>query len=412
MKEIIKAKINKQGIIPKLKLTEENREFLKKLEERTSYLKTAKMNERAFHVLNELYSVPVCKHCKKETKFLNSVKGYQTFCSNKCAGEYKKKNFKKVFIEKYGEVEGKIKYEEFKKSRKHDLEFYITKYGNEGLNKYESFRKKMSYINSKKRYIEEGRLEDFFTLLKIKIPTLERFMEKYGKKEGKIKYIEKENKRKQTLKNYIAKYGEEKGKEIWKRNCANHRNRALDVLIKKHGLIKGVEIYKDFANKIKATHTLKWYIDKYGEEKGQIMFDKRYGTPCKASKRSLKYFIPLYKLLRGKRLLREDLKFGLKGSREMRLNNYYYDFTICSKKIIFEYNGIHVHPKPTWLKDDIEKWNRWRNLWTKKSADECLKRQQDKIKLANEKGFTVIELWSDESYETNWNKIKEVINSL
>lgn len=64
-----------------------------------------------------------------------------------------------------------------------------------------------------------------------------------------------------------------------------------------------------------------------------------------ASYESLKnLFIPLYKILRKKGMSRDDVSWGIFGSKEFRIyldkrGHYRYDFTIHSKKIIIEYDG-------------------------------------------------------------------------
>jgi len=69
----------------------------------------------------------------------------------------------------------------------------------------------------------------------------------------------------------------------------------------------------------------------------------------RASKESLKYFIPLYKFLRKKGILREDIYLGVNGSTEYFLYDEdskkirMYDFVVRSRKIIIEYDGVYWH---------------------------------------------------------------------
>ena len=119
---------------------------------------------------------------------------------------------------------------------------------------------------------------------------------------------------------------------------------------------------------------------------------KRCVPAGKASKESLKYFIPLYKILRKNGYCRQDIFFGISGSSEYWLKDisrklfYLYDFTILSQRIIFEYDGIKWHDESN-LQHDL-----------------------DKTALAESNGFTVIRIKSDWSDEMKFNIIKTVLN--
>ena len=63
------------------------------------------------------------------------------------------------------------------------------------------------------------------------------------------------------------------------------------------------------------------------------------------------------------------------------------------KKLIIEYNGEHIHPNP---KMDKAEWDRWTHCWSKKSADECRDLDLEKIKLAESKGYNVIEVFESD----------------
>ena len=106
--------------------------------------------------------------------------------------------------------------------------------------------------------------------------------------------------------------------------------------------------YNSYLNKIqknKEKHkSEKYYLEKYGEDWENVLRNKyKIG---KASKESLKLFIPLYKILRKNyRYNIYDILFGIKGLKEFFLydkktkTRKLYDFTILSEKIIFEFNG-------------------------------------------------------------------------
>ena len=50
-----------------------------------SSLKALKLPERFYCILNDLYDIPICPSCKNNRRFINSVVGYQQFCTKKCS---------------------------------------------------------------------------------------------------------------------------------------------------------------------------------------------------------------------------------------------------------------------------------------------------------------------------------------
>jgi len=90
-------------------------------------------------------------------------------------------------IFKYGEEEGKIKYQKWKDTCSHDLEFYKNKYGEEeGKKRHDNIRRKSAV-------------------------TEENMILKYGEEEGKIKYQNWKDKCSHGIEFYKNKYGEEEG---------------------------------------------------------------------------------------------------------------------------------------------------------------------------------------------------------
>lgn len=98
----------------------------------------------------------------------------------------------------------------------------------------------------------------------------------------------------------------------------------------------------------------------YNYESAIELFQKRQVDKCvpmgRASKESLRYFIPFYKKLRAIGITRHDIRIGVSGSSEYWLCDadsfYMYDFTIISKKIIVEYDGSYWHQNKA--KDEIK----------------------------------------------------------
>lgn len=178
----------------------------------------------------------------------------------------------------------------------------------------------------------------------------------------------------------------------------------LSKLMEKHGDFEGRERYDRICKNLGRSHTIEGYIERYGEENGRkeynkTMEKKALGTPT--SKESLKFFIPIYKQIR-KYISKEDIFWGISGSKEYFLWDsenskiFFYDFTILSKKIIIEYHGKRWHPNPSW---DLEKWEKWELFGV--NANEKRYLDMYKNSVAEKKGFTVIEVFSDLIEEFN-----------
>lgn len=114
--------------------------------------------------------------------------------------------------------------------------------------------------------------------------------------------------------------------------------------------------------------------------------DKKAGS-C-ISKISLKYFDNLSNYILEKTNIKEsDIFYGRNGKRgEFYLKyykdnipkSYFYDFTILSKKIIIEFNGVYYHAKKNLT---LEEKNKWENKRFK-NANESIKHDEHKELIA------------------------------
>lgn len=131
------------------------------------------------------------------------------------------------FIKNHGEIEGPIKYEEYKEFQrnKNSFEYKQQKYGwtQEEFDEFNASRAVTSK-NLIKKYGEEKGLEVFNEYRKKQAKngnSLEYFIEKYGEIEGIKKYKEVNAKKAITLENMIRVHGEVQGKikyENWINN--------------------------------------------------------------------------------------------------------------------------------------------------------------------------------------------------
>lgn len=159
-------------------------------------------------------------------------------------------------INKYGKEEGEKRYKEWKENTRQHLTNFIKRYGViEGKKRYESFKTKSiknlgkklnkNKINTNIEYwldICNGDIDKSIIKLKERQNTssLESLIKKYGVDNGKLKYIDINKKKAQTLSNYILLYGE------------------IDGAIK----------WENYKIKLKYVHSKEYYIDKFGNEKG------------------------------------------------------------------------------------------------------------------------------------------------
>ena len=186
----------------------------------------------------------------------------------------------------------------------------------------------------------------------------------------------------------------------------------LEKIIKRYGKIEGTIRYENMCKNLSNSQSLDGFINRYGIEEGNKKYIETIIKRCSntyTSKESLILFKKIYKKIR-KYLQRNEIYWGISGSKEYFLYNkdlkkvFFYDFTIPSLKIIIEYHGKRYHPNPKW---DQEKWNKWNFMGL--NAKE--KRDMDiyKNKVAEDYGFEVIEIFSD---EVNESIIELIINKI
>ena len=228
--------------------------------------------------------------------------------------------------------------------------------------------------------------------------TLEGFIERYGEESGKIEYAKtsKLKSKSQTLSGYIERYGKiegplrfEKRQQKYVESCFNKseeeilsirksKGKSFKELCDKHGKLRAIEIIQSRINNYKF---------------------------AKASKQSLRIFIPFYKFLRKRGVSRNDIFLGVNGSSEFYIKEkdrafVLFDFTVKSKRIIIEFHGIMFHPKN-------QHDPNWKCLYSNESADEKYKKDALKKEIAGRAGFTVITIWSDVDHKINLEFIKK-----
>ena len=285
---------------------------------------------------------------------------------------------KENFIKKYGETIGIEKWNSFLSKSHQSEKNYITKYGSE-LGK-----QKWCELLSKRK----------------KQHSLERYKELYGN-DAQSKLDSANEKKKPSLKNWIRLHGKKEGEAMWNKFCKNNSfQNTLDGFKDRYGEFEGEQRYLK-ACKSKAMTESK-FIELYGDTIGKIkykeMVEKRakMGQWDNASKESLKFFLPIYKILKRKfGISKGDVFIGTKNSKEYFLLDgktiRFYDFTVPKLNLIIEYHGSTWHPNKIKLTDS--EWKEWTSPFSKVSADEKYNDDQYKKKLAITNGYKYFEVW-------------------
>ena len=334
-------------------------------------------SERIFHFIHDLKELPKCTSCGNDVKlFYNVKRGYAKTCSRECShksverGEKIRQTFSKKdsseharliksgIQEKYG-VDNISKTEYFKEKYKEVMQ---EKYG---VDNYFQLTDKVKEAVREKYGVDNPQQDK-----EIKEKTLATVKEKYGELIGCMPA-------EQTKKTCLERYGTEHffASEAGRMSFENLKN--------SYGWTD-----EDLANFARGRNT-----------SGAYGFGK-------ASRESLKIFVPLYKFLRKNGIERSDIQFGVTGSLEYviydpeNFKKYLFDFVILSKKVIIEYNGRAFHPRL--LHEDG-----WLHPFTREPSENYYERDRAKVSYAISQGFKVLELWSDE--ENNLEKAKQFI---
>lgn len=301
------------------------------------------------------------------------------------------------YVLRYGEEHGRRLYKEKLKKCTVTLEYCIEKYGPDGKEKFRAINesKKLDLKNFIRRYGEiEGRAryEEFWKNTSFGI-TEEKFIIKYGEEAGKIewkKYLESIQGR-YTLEYYIDRYGVNDGSTIYKTNVSNRVE-----LMSKESFIKKLKdnghSYDEIAEKINNRWnqtSLEAFIRRYGEmgkmkyenfidnnkvnnplcmayytangftiEEGiEILSEQqklRQHNLRRSSKIALKVLLPIANMFKEEGIVSEfymstpsnkEYSISLTEEEYNISNNciYFYDLTFLEINFIIEYHGKRFH---------------------------------------------------------------------
>lgn len=306
--------------------------------------------------------------------------------------------------------------EAYKQGQTRGSEFFKDRYGENAITHQKEMGAKISYKNSKNRYVAEGRLDDYNRISAQKAITIENLRRLYSEDEAQRVHDDWKEKIKNTKKNLIKKYGTELGEAKYKSlSIKRSKNLSLEGFIERFGEEAGLNLYQERCKK--ASVTLDVFLKKYGEsgrEKYAEFLRKigpeNFGSHG-VSKESWRFFAPIVRCCFKQGLGKSEIKIGTSKRKEFWLSKkdygfFFYDFCIPKLRIIVEYNGEGFHPNPAWPK---EKWDSWRQVFSGKSADEVHAKYLQKVNLCKEYGFTVIQVFSSESVDIRQKEVCDLI---
>lgn len=263
------------------------------------------------------------------------------------------------------------------------------------------------------RGLDENKIEEHIKTLR---PVNVEYWVKNGYSEEEA-VLQIEGQKMVSLRGCIARFGEKEGVKIWEERKSKRSEAAKNGSANlQYWLNKGYseEEAKKLRSERQSTFSLEKCIEKYGEELGKEIFNKR----------QIKWQKSLYKngkLKSGYSEVSQELfyeiienigindsnyfLFAKKGGEFVLsdINGFYrYDFTDLKNKRIIEYNGDDYHGNP-----DKYKATDYPNPFRKKlTAQEIWDKDKEKMLLANDNGFEVLVVW-DSEYKKNK---EEIIN--
>lgn len=164
-----------------------------------------------------------------------------------------------------------------------------------------------------------------------------------------------------------------------------------------------------------------WYKAQMGDKVGEIEYDRKYiSNPNmknsgrgRSSKSALELFKAIDDILIANNInVKSNYYDNERDKGEFRIrdvsgNWFCYDYTIKSMKIILEYHGEHVHPNKNW---STEKWNSWKNFYSRLDADEVYKKDAYKQKVAEVAGYQYHVIWHSSGDRQKLDIIGKIFN--
>ena len=210
-----------------------------------------------------------------------------------------------------------------------------------------------------------------------------------------------------TLKWYIERYGENEGERKYIERNKKTVSNNLEALTAKYGKVVAKEKFDNYLKKWKRQYTEEFWIEKFGEKIGKEKYIKRMNKlfPNCSSKISQELFFKLYNKLN---LSKYKYVYFDKLNHEFSCGTRYnFDFVINDIKKIIEFNGDKFHANPSIYKaEDVS------NPFEKLTAKEIWENDSIKINKVLNKGYKVLVIWESDYYknkEKTFKKCKEFL---
>lgn len=330
-----------------------------------------------------------CSECGKELGYLDPthkqyykgdperVNSYFS-TSPHSSNEYRKKCFD-CFVSRFGKLPPRqnilsegldwllgIDTSERRKSNVVTLSRMIERYGDiEGSKKYEEYRTKQSVKNTFefKRDLYGWSQEDFKQYNKSRSVTLENCIRRHGETEGRTvfnTYCEKQAYAGVSLEYFQERYGKELGEAEYNRINALKAN-TLENYVNRYGWEDGPRLFKE-----------------YVESRPTIFFSKLGLEFCEIVST----------------MIDDECRFGESefGIYDKVMGRYYkYDFCIPNKRKIIEFNGDYWHADPNrYGPNDLI------GRGEKRRASEIWESDEQKLACARTEGYDILVVWESE----------------
>jgi len=237
---------------------------------------------------------------------------------------------------------------------------------------------KYERIGSRKEYLSKLYKVDISDAKKMKYKepkikfkcSLEEFQNKYGEEEGKIRYEKRIN-------------------GIIKNNPKNKFPCTLENFINRFGIELGTEKYNKRCERISYTSSMDFFIEKYGEEEGMIVWKNKFKSSNISKTSNV-----INKIL-------DELEINY--DIEKCVNGKFVDFYIEEYDMAIEFFGDYWHMNPKRYDKDVY------NSRKKCTAEEVWEFDKKRLNYIHEKVNTIIVIWEGTKIETSL--IEKTINN-
>lgn len=265
----------------------------------------------------------------------------------------------------YGEIDGKARWEEYRK--KH--------------------REKNTFVGKQMRY--GWSKEQFDEFNKSRAVTLDNLKIKYGIEEGTKRWDDYRNTQKingSSIEWFVSKYGPVVGPVVYVEVCKS-KGHTLDNYQKRYGVDAGLKKFIEYNTNSRVVHNSKASVKFFTALDSKLKSVKGYNSLSA-------YFAPKNK---------EFCKYDVDLSRV-----YFYDYAVPSIGIIVEYNGdlYHANPK-TYKPTDIPRF-RGNTL----TAAEIWEYDDRKAEVAKTHGYDILYVWDSDTSANFDSELKRVYDEI